>query len=192
MSEQNLLHITPIASAFAAPTHPPRMANDNEQPAGAVRDWGRFRDWGVLEYWYRRCVPAACEALYPPHDGEAPDFIETDLPQRVASYVDTLPPPQRRLLKLMFIGVEAISLLLAPFRRFSRRARTVRERAVRRWRASSVLPLRLIGDALKSSLHMVYLSHPTVMRHMGEYKVWSHPDHTYDMDVRGSADAEGS
>lgn len=160
------------------------MSGNAALAAADVRDWGRFRDWGPLEGWYRRCLPAACESLYPPNDQAAPDYRQTDLPQRMATYVDRLPPGQRRLLKLMFIGVEAASVALAPFRRFSSRAANVRRRAVRRWRASSVLPLRLLGDALKSALQMVYLSHPDVIRFIGEYKTWSHPGDALQMEVR--------
>lgn len=152
----------------------------------------RFRDWGPLERAFADGLHASCEALYPSTDSDAPDWEDTDLVRRTASYVDGLPPDQRRLLKLLFIGVELLSLLLAPLRRFSRRPLAVRTRAIARWRASGILPLRLLGDALKSAVQMVYLSHPAVVRYAGEYKVWAHPADTFEIDVRGTADMEAS
>ncbi len=149
-----------------------------------------FRDWGPLERAYADCLAASCDAVYPPNSFGAPDATETDLQTRMAGYVDGLPPSQRKLLKLMFIGVELLSLLLSPGRRFSRHTQPRRTRMLTRWRASSILPLRLLGDALKSALQMVYLAHPAVVRHIGEYKVWAHPDDAFEVEVRGSAHVE--
>ncbi|MFT6629536.1 MAG: hypothetical protein ACJA1R_002813 [Flavobacteriales bacterium] len=149
------------------------------------------RDWGPLEGSYRSALAASAEAIYPKNELGAPDFETTELVARMHEYVQGLPPTQRRLLKIMFIGVELLSLVLAPCRRFSKRPLTARSRAIERWRNGSILPLRLLGDALKSSLQMLYLAHPSVIQLTGEYKVWTHPDHTYPMPVRGSADVAG-
>lgn len=146
------------------------------------------RDWGPLEPMYTLAVGAACEALFPVNTESAPDFEQTELVERTHAWVGGLPASQRKLVKLMFIGVELLAAIAGLGRRFSRRSVASRESLVRRWRASGVLPLRLLGDALKSSLQMIYLSHPAVVRYLGEYKVWRHPNDPFEIDVRGSAD----
>jgi hypothetical protein len=146
------------------------------------------RDWGPLEGAYHACLRASCEALYPPTESGAPTWQDAELVPRMSAYVRGLPPTQRRLLKLMFLGVELFSLVATPGRRFSSRPLAARIRALTRWRGSSILPLRLLGDALKSSVQMVYLTHPSVVAFIGEYKVWEHPDEAYPMPIRGTAD----
>lgn len=148
------------------------------------------RDWGPLEGSYERALEASCEAVFPPNELGAPDWQQTDLVGRTRGYVQGLPPAQRKLLKLMFIGVELVGWLLSPGRRFSKRPLEDRTRALERWRGSGILPLRLLGDALKSSLQMIYLSHPDVVRHIGEYKVWRHPDDEFEVEVRPDCLAE--
>ena len=68
-----------------------------------------------------------------------------------------------------------MSELLAPFllfvpARFSRLTPERRAQAVRRWRRSRFFFLRLLGDALKASTTMIYMSHPSVVAHIGEYR----------------------
>ncbi len=147
-------------------------------------------DWWILEGSYRAGLAAAAEALFPPSD-TAPDYEATELIPRATRYVERLPPPQRKLLKLLFIGTEFLALVLSPgFRRFSRRKPDRRRRNVNNWRTSWFYPARLLSDALKATLQMVYLSHPAVVAHIGEYKVSSNDEDVFPMEIRGSAAVE--
>src|SRR5260221_2911307 len=102
-------------------------------------------------------LAATAEALFPENDYGAPDHRTTDLVRRMQEYWDDLPPSQRKLLVLLFALVElAAPILLLGFRRFSRMSALDREQAVRRWRQSRALPLRLLGDALKATTTMIY------------------------------------
>jgi hypothetical protein len=58
-------------------------------------------------------------------------------------------------------------LLISGFRRFSRLPVSRREQAVRDFRRSKLLPLRILGDALKASTTFIYMSHPDVLSHIG-------------------------
>jgi hypothetical protein len=96
--------------------------------------------------------------------------------RRTREYIDDLPPPQRRLLVFLFVFVELVAplLLLSP-RRFSKLTPERRAQAVRRWRRSRFFLLRLLGDALKASTTMIYMSHPLVIAHIEEYRICEHP-----------------
>lgn len=117
---------------------------------------------------WRRSVEAAATALFPPSDA-FPDHQDADLGPRTQAYVDALPPTQRPLLILMFLAVEWLTPLLAfPGPRFSRRTPEQRLALVEHWRERGILPARLLGDALRATLVMVYYAHPTVLRAIGE------------------------
>jgi hypothetical protein len=121
-------------------------------------------------------LAATAEALFPVNDHGAPDFRTTELVRRMYDYWDELPKPQRRLLVLLFALVElAAPLLVLGFRRFSRLPAPRREAAVRAWRRSRVLPLRLLGDALKASTTLIYMSHPAALAHIGMYSACARP-----------------
>jgi hypothetical protein len=121
-----------------------------------------------VERHARRGLAAAAEALFPANDNGAPDHRETELVPRTLEYWGLLPRRQRRLLVLLFACVELASPLLLPgWRRFSGRPIEAREAAVRRWRRSSLFPLRILGDALKASLTVLYMSHPAALAHVG-------------------------
>jgi hypothetical protein len=89
-----------------------------------------------------------------------------------------LPPAQGRLVLALFLFVELAAPLIVPvpsLRRFSRLSLERRTAALRRWRSGRWAPLRLVGDALKAALSMVYLSHPLVSAFLGEYKTCARP-----------------
>jgi hypothetical protein len=143
--------------------------------------------WG-MERAYRSGLCGAAEALFPLSDA-APDFEDTQLIPRSLAYVDSLPPPQRKLLKLLFVAIEICAPVLSPgLRRFSRRSIERRRENVNAWRVSWVYPIRLLGDAVKTTLQMIYLSHPATVAHIGEYKVSAVPGDSFQVAVRGSAE----
>jgi len=115
-------------------------------------------------------LSAAAEALFPVNDLGAPDYRTTDVVARMLSYLRLLPARQRRLILSLFALLElgAPLLLLRPGR-FSRLPVGTREQAIRRFRASRFLPLRVIGDAVKASMTMMYMSHPAALAHVGEF-----------------------
>jgi hypothetical protein len=125
-------------------------------------------------FWTRRAFDgllAAAEALFPKNAIGAPDFAETRLLDRSIEYLAILPPPQRRLLILLFILVE-IALPLLTLRGIGRYSKLPVERRlwlIRELRRSKLYPLRLIGDAVKGMLTMMYMSHPEVIRHIGMF-----------------------
>jgi hypothetical protein len=125
------------------------------------------------------------EALYPPNDLGAPDGVATDLVRRTQGYVARLPPSVRWQIRLLFAAVEVLAPVLAPVgRRLSRRSPAARLRAVAGWRASHLYPLRLLGNAVHAQLQMMYLSHPSVVRFVGEYKPVANPDDAFPMRIQ--------
>jgi hypothetical protein len=130
-------------------------------------------------FWRRRAldgIAAAAEAMFPPNDLGAPDWQAAEVVPRTLLYVEALPLPQGRLVLALFLFVELAAPLLVPsLRRFSRLSLERRTAALRRWRGSRWAPLRLVGDALKAALSMVYLSHPLVSAFIGEYKTCARP-----------------
>ena len=116
------------------------------------------------------------EALFPENDLGAPDYRETDLEERILEYLRMVPARARRLLLLLFIGAELAAPLLVPcLSRFSSLPVTDREAAVRRWRRSRLLPLRILGDALKATTTLLYMSHPAALRHVGAFAACDAP-----------------
>jgi hypothetical protein len=143
----------------------------------------------ALRRWFdRRFVDglhASCEALYPPSHNGAPDAKGTDLGPRTEAYVRRLPPTIRVQVMLLFAAIEVFAPVLAPFGGwFSRRTPERRLRAVLRWRASNVYPLRLLGNAVHAQLQMLYLSHPTVTAFLGEHKPVAYPDDRFPVEIR--------
>jgi hypothetical protein len=120
-------------------------------------------------------LSATAEALFPVNDLGAPDYRTTDIVARMLSYLRLLPARQRRLLLYLFAFVElgAPLLLLRPGR-FSRLPVARREEAIRRFRASSLLPVRVVGDALKAAMTMMYMSHPAALEHVGAFRGCGH------------------
>ena len=114
-------------------------------------------------------VAASAEALFPEGDPDLPGARGTDLAARTTDYVLGLPPSQRPLVALLFVAVEWLTIVLAPFGgRFSRRPAADRLAIVEGWRLSWIYPVRLMGDALRATLCMAYASHPDVLRAIGE------------------------
>lgn len=117
-------------------------------------------------------MTAAAEATFPENDFGAPDYRSTELVPRLLDYIEELPPTQRRLLLFLFGFVELGSILLVlGFRRFSKLPPARRTEVIRGWRSSRFLPLRVLGDALKAATTMIYMSHPSVVAYIEEYRV---------------------
>jgi hypothetical protein len=142
-------------------------------------------------FWTRCAVSgiaAASEAAFPENTIGAPDFRSTDMVSRTLEYLEELPPDQHRLVKLLFVFVELAAVLLVfGFRRFSRIPMPRRTEVIRGWRRSRFLPLRLLGDALKATTTMMYMSHPSVIAHIGEYRSCDHPADELEIEVRSGA-----
>lgn len=123
----------------------------------------------MLERFTNAGLGASAEALFPVNDFGAPDFRETEIVARTLDYMRALPATQRRLIQLLFAFVElAAPVLCGSFRRFSRMPAARREAAVRGFRRSRFAGVRLLGDALKATLTMMYMSHPRALAYVGE------------------------
>jgi hypothetical protein len=136
-------------------------------------------------FWMRRAIDAigaTGEAMFPENDLGAPTWKDADVVGRTLEWMDELALPQRRLVMLLFVAVELGSLILLG-RRFSRAARARREDAIRRWRRSPFFPLKVVGESLKGTLSMIYLSHPDVLSYMGAFAVCEHPNDPLRMNV---------
>ena len=131
-------------------------------------------------------IRGSAEVLFPENDLGAPDWRGTDLVARTFSYLGELPPPQRRLLVLLFMVVELVAptLFFVGFGRFSRLSVERRTNAIRRWRGSRLYLLKVLGDALKAVMTMMYAAHPSVVRYMGMYAVCDHPNDPSGIEVR--------
>jgi hypothetical protein len=139
-------------------------------------------------FWMNRVVDgiaATGEAVFPENDLGAPDWKSTELVARTLEYIDELPPPQRRLICALFLLVELAAILVVfGFRRFSRLPVERRTELIRGWRRSRFLPLRLIGDSLKAAVTMIYMSHPSVIAYIEEYRACGHPADRLNIAVR--------
>jgi hypothetical protein len=114
--------------------------------------------------------------MFPENDLGAPDWKQTEMVRRTLAYVAELPPAQGRLLIFLFVFVElAAPLLLLGLPGFSRMPVERRTRAIRGWRASRFAPLRMLGDAIKASMTLMYMSHAKVSRYIEEYKTCARP-----------------
>ncbi len=126
---------------------------------------------GIESVLWRHAIAgyAACaEAFFPENDYGAPDWRQTDMVTRAEEWWRALPPSSRGVMLTAFASVELGTPVLRPgFRRFSRLPPEDRRALVTRWRASSIVPLRFLGDALKSATTMIYLSHPLAMKYIG-------------------------
>lgn len=121
-------------------------------------------------------ISACAEGLFPENDYGVPDWRATDMVERTCEYLDALPAAQRRLLTSLFVVVELGAVVLAKrLRRFSRMSPDERAAAVRAWRRSRFLPLRVLGDAIKATTTVIYMSHPLALAHIGAYKSCERP-----------------
>lgn len=147
-------------------------------------------------FWERRLrdgIAGVAGGLFPNNDLGAPDWEETELVARTRSYMDELPPVQRRMLWTLFVAVELLApLLVFGFRRFSRHTPERRARVVTRWRRSRFYLLRLLGDAFKACMTMMYMSHPAVIRHLGQFTHCENPDDPLEVPVQPAPFAEQS
>ena len=141
-------------------------------------------DFWLFDRAFQRGVHAASEALFPENSDGIPDFRDTDLVARTESYVRRLPPSQRYLVALMFIAAELFTpILMLGWGPMSRRS-PERRRADIQWMRKALFPLCLFGDALKAALSMIYLSHPLVVAHTGEFKVRENPGDEFVVEIR--------
>jgi hypothetical protein len=141
--------------------------------------WIRSVDAGIV---------GASEALFPENDLGAPDWREVEMLPRTRRWLAALPAKQRLLVELLFVAVEWSAPLLGPAPgRFSKIAPARREAIVRRWRASRIYPLKLLGDALKATTSMIYLSHPAALKYIGMYKPCENPGDPLQVEIRADA-----
>ncbi len=125
-------------------------------------------------FWMNRVadgIAGASEAMFPVNDLGAPDWRQTQMVERTLDYLSEVPPRMRRLVYLMYVAIELLApLLFVGFGRFSRIGIERRARALQRWRHSALPHHRMLSDALKAQLCMMYLSHPAVQAHIGAFK----------------------
>jgi len=142
-------------------------------------------------FWSRqttRGIRAACEALFPENDLGAPDWQSTDMVARMRAFLDALPAEHRLLHHALFLAVElGCVVLVLGFRRFSSMTPARRAEVVRRWRRSRFQLFRVLGDALKATTTMIYLSHPKAIAYLEAYKTCERPGDTLTFPVRRDA-----
>jgi hypothetical protein len=145
-------------------------------------------------FWIRvaeRSIAAASEAMFPPNDLGAPDHRATAMVERTLQWMEELPSRERRLVLLLFVLVEVGAPFLgAGPGLFSKLPVARREEAIRRLRRAPFYPIRVVGESLKATLSMIYLSHPESLRYMGMFAVCAHPGDPFDVDVKPNALAE--
>jgi hypothetical protein len=110
------------------------------------------------------------------NDLGAPDWRTTEMVPRTLAYLDELPAEQRRLLTMLFLAVElGAVLLVAGFSRFSKMTPLRRAEVVRAWRRSRYQVFRVLGDALKATTTMMYMSHPRAIAYIDATKTCDRP-----------------
>jgi len=139
-------------------------------------------------FWTRRVadgIGGVSEVMFPGGDDGAPDWRETQMVERTMEYLGMLPTRMRRLVMLMYVAIELCApLLFVGLGRFSRISFDRRDRAMQRWRRSPLPHHRLLADALKAQLCMMYLSHPAVQAHIGAFKTYAAPNDPLNLPVR--------
>jgi hypothetical protein len=139
---------------------------------------------GLFARLAEKGLGATVEALYPENDFGAPDFRTTEMVPRTLEYWALLPRHQRRLLMALYVLIELGAVfLVSGFRRFSELPAWRREQAVRDFRRSKLLPFRILGDALKASTTIIYMSHPAVLAHIGMVVVCERPNDRLTVEV---------
>jgi hypothetical protein len=130
-------------------------------------------------------IRGSAEILFPANDLGAPDWRDAAVVARTWGQLAELPPPQARLVKAMYVGIELAAPLLAPgLRRSSRMSLGRRTRLVRRLRRSRIYPLRFLADSLKSFGTMMYMSAPCTLAYIGHFKVDDRPGDPFRVAVR--------
>lgn len=130
-------------------------------------------------FWMRRTadgIRGTSEVMFPVNDIGAPDWRSTQMVERTVDYIYALPPQMRALLMVMFVAIELGSpFMLSGFGRFSTLSPTRRLKVLQGWRRSWIPLFKLLADALKAQLCMMYLSHKDVQRHIGAWKTCDRP-----------------
>ena len=140
---------------------------------------------GCIQATAQAGLRAMAEALFPVNEIGAPDYRDAAIVARTLTYMEELPPAQRRLLVFLFVFVELLAPLLVPcMRRFSSLPVEERTAAIRRWRSSRMVAYRYLGDGIKATLTMMYMSHPAVLSHVGAFKTCSNPHDPLQLEVR--------
>lgn len=130
-------------------------------------------------------IGATSEVMFPGNEAGAPDWRETDMVARTIDYLDELNPRMRRLILILFIFFEFGSpILLAGVRRFSKLSPERRLRTLLRWRTSKFYPFKILIDALKAQLSMMYMSHQRVQDYMKVFKTCERPGDTLTFEIR--------
>ncbi len=132
---------------------------------------------GFLRNRAKDAIRAASEALFPKNAIGAPDFLEAEVEQRTWAYLELLPTTQRNLITMLFLFVELFAPMIAlKLGRYSKLSLEARCEVVRRFRASNNYLVKLIGDSVKAVLTMIYMAHPSVVRHIGQFSACAHED----------------
>lgn len=135
--------------------------------------------------WTRDAIGATSEVMFPQNDFGAPDWQQTQMVERTLDYLEELPFKMRRLVTLMFVAIElGAPFLLVGFGRFSRIPAARRMKALTSWRKSDFFLFRMLMDALKAQLCMMYLSHPDVQRHIKVFKTCERPNDPLKLPIR--------
>lgn len=138
-----------------------------------------------LERTTRASVQAVAEVYFPENDLGAPDWKQTQMVERTMAYLMTIPPRNRRLIRILYMAVEWLApLWLAGIGRFSKRSLAFRKRAVHRWQTWDFIVFRLLSDALKAQLTMTYCSHPAVQKYVGVWKTCAREADPYPFPTR--------
>jgi len=125
----------------------------------------------------RRGFIACAEAAFPEGCLSYPDWRETQLAEAFDPWLDALPPETRFTLEALYTTVElGGGLLGARPVPFSRMAVKRRAELINYWRSSQIVPLRFLGDAIKSSTAMLYMAHPAALRRVGVKTACEHPE----------------
>jgi hypothetical protein len=163
------------------PVRVPELANREdhgfELPVQRVVESPTMAARGFVWRHSRAGIAAAAEALFPENDYGAPDWQSTEMVDRTNDYLEALPREQRRLITTLFLVLELGTLVLVQgFRRYSHVDVERRAEIIRTWRRSRFFVFRIVGDAVKATTTIIYMSHPLALAHIGAYKTCERPD----------------
>ena len=143
---------------------------------------------GIISRLVRRGIKGSAEACFPTNDFGAPDWQQAEVVDRTVAYIDLLSGRPRLLLLFLYSFIEIASpILLAGLLPFSMLSVAARQRAMTRWANSPFVLYNYLYDGLMAQQKMMYLSHPSVQRHLEVWKTC-----TRELDPYGTPLREGA
>jgi hypothetical protein len=130
-------------------------------------------------------ISGCAEIIYPKNNFGAPDWETVEITNRCADYLMQLPFKQRKRIYLVFLVFEYVfPLLFLKYKRFTKLSATNRQKIFNSLHNSKLYIFRLLFDAVKGILSMIYFSSPEVLLYIRYYKKCFNPDDSFEVRIK--------